>query len=159
MRRALVLVAAAGGALTAALALAAGSVAAGVAASPPIWKNGMFAAGTQQIVLTIHPARGTMPGVARPVPDEWVSRPNFAVMPGVPVKVTVTNYTGDGHSFTAPGLGVSFFIRPGQARAPSTTVFTFVPRERGVFHWYCALPCGEMGMSGNIYAIVGPTAL
>ncbi len=65
---------------------------------------------------------------------------------GIPVTVTVENYTSDPHTVTAPGLHVDVIINPGTLRkdhtvAPVTTTFTFTPKQRGNFRWYCKVPC------------------
>lgn len=120
-------------------------------AGQPLWANGQFVAHTQQLDLTILPV--TPP---RGLIDERVVEPNFAVQPGVPVTLTVRNYTTTVHTFTVPGLGVSLAILPGAKGAPRTTTYTFTPNKRGVFSWYCAHCPGHM-MTGTLYAIVGST--
>lgn len=84
---------------------------------------------------------------------EHVSGPNMAVQPGVPVRVTIVNYTHRAHTLTAPALGVSVFIRATTMHAASRTTFTLTANKYGVFRWYCVLPCGG-DMSGHIYAII-----
>jgi hypothetical protein len=84
--------------------------------------------------------------------DEHVPMANFAVSPGVPVTLTVTNYTREGHTFIAPSLKLNVKIAPGSAAAPTVTRFTLVA-PYGVFAWHCADCPGYM--QGKIYAIVG----
>lgn len=121
------------------------------ASQTPLWTNGMFAAQTQHVDLTILPV---IP--ARGLVDDRVVEPNFAVQPGVPVTIAVTNYTTVVHTFTVPGLGVSFAVKPGAKGSPVTTTFTFTPNKRGAFAWHCAHCLGHM--TGTIYAIVGATS-
>ena len=128
-------------------------------AGPPMWTNGAFTASTQHVRLAIYAApRASLSmldwrsGSTRAAPDERVLGSDFAVEPGVPVEVSVLNYTGDLHTFTVPELGVSFLVTKGAATHPSRTTFTFVPSKRGVFRWFCAMPCGGY-MGGNVYAI------
>jgi hypothetical protein len=85
---------------------------------------------------------------------EHVVGANFAVQPGVAVRITIVNYTQRPHTLTTPGLGTSFLIRAGTANAPVRTTFSFVGNKYGVFRWRCLLPCGQ-DMSGYVYAIIG----
>ena len=89
---------------------------------------------------------------------------NVALAPGVPVHVTVTNYTREFHTFTVPALGVSELIRPARADGPNTTTFTFTAHTWGAIAWHCQIcPSGIHGrmhqMGGTLYLIVNPTAL
>ena len=89
---------------------------------------------------------------------------NLALAPGVPVRVTVTNFTREFHTITALALGVSKLIVPAHGRTPSTTTFTFTPHRWGTFAWHCAIcPSGGHGrahqMGGKLYVIVSPSAL
>jgi plastocyanin len=128
---------------TAASALITGVAAASNSANaPPLWTHGTFAAASQQIGFTIHQS----------AQDERLNISNFAVRPGDPVTVTVTNYTRKAHTFTAPGLRISGMIKPGSPAHPSTSVFTFTAPNMGTFRWWCATPCGD-AMGGTIYAI------
>jgi plastocyanin len=106
----------------------------------------------QGLAIVIRPATGTGH-------DEHLTLPAFAVEPGLPVRLTFTNYTSRFHTFTAPGLGVSALIRPAHGSAPTTTVVTFTAHKHGAFDWVCLL-CPDQGsgsseaMRGKIYAIV-----
>jgi heme/copper-type cytochrome/quinol oxidase subunit 2 len=71
---------------------------------------------------------------------------NFVVKAGVPVQVKVINNDEAGHSITAPTLGFDKLIKPGKETAPEkvtsvTTTFTFTAKKKGVFRWYCKIPC------------------
>ncbi len=114
----------------------------------------------QRVVLTIRPALHTSlthPSMrangSQTAPDERVSGSNFAVRPGLPVRVVVWNYTRRLHTFDSPGLGVNVPVLPGSPMKPSKTVFTFVARTYGRIPWSCRVPCGGH-MGGNVYAII-----
>jgi len=106
----------------------------------------------QDLTIVIRPSNGM--GHA-----EHVTLPIFAVEPGLPVRITFTNYTHASHTFTARGLGVSALIHPAHGSRPTATVVTFTAHKHGVFDWVCLL-CPENGsgstevMRGKIYAIV-----
>jgi heme/copper-type cytochrome/quinol oxidase subunit 2 len=140
-----------------ALVLAAAAFAVAAAFAAPARAAGHS---TQTVVLTIRP----VPASAlehvkwqnvkeRLAPDERVAGSNFAVEPGVPVRVVVWNYTNMLHSFTSPELGVNVAILPGSLAHPHRAVFTFVAHTYGRIRWYCAVPCGGY-MGGNVYAII-----
>ena len=129
------------GALTVASASAAVS---GPAVSPA-------GAYTQHVAITI---RG----------GDRILEPNFALAPGVPVQITVTNFTHEFHTFTIPGLKVSALILPSVGHTPKTTVVAFTPRAAGPFAWRCVIcPSGAHGqrhvMGGTVYMIIDPSAL
>jgi hypothetical protein len=81
---------------------------------------------------------------------------NLAVHPGR-VVLTIVNRAHHSHLFSVPALGIEHAVLPGTSTAPSRTMIRFtVPR--GVFHWFCALPCNK-SMSGDIYAVDNPPHL
>ncbi|HKI93203.1 MAG TPA: hypothetical protein VJ986_12955 [Gaiellaceae bacterium] len=89
---------------------------------------------------------------------------NFALAPGVPVRMAVTNYTTEFHTFTVPALHISKLIFPAHGTTPRTTTFTFTPRGYGAFAWTCLIcPSGAHGyphaMGGTMYAIIDPSVL
>jgi hypothetical protein len=84
--------------------------------------------------------------------SEHVPMANFAVSPGVPVTLTIRNYTRESHTFVARSLGLDVKIAPGSAGTPTVTRFTFVA-PFGVFAWHCRDCPGTM--QGKIYSIVG----
>jgi hypothetical protein len=93
-----------------------------------------------------------------------VSAPNFALAPGVPVRLTIVNYTHEFHTFTITGLNVSALIRPAVGQASTTTTVSFTPRATGTFKWHCVIcPSGAHGMrhqmGGAVYLIINPSAL
>ena len=94
--------------------------------------------------------------------DEVAPVANFAIAPGVPVRVTVKNFTHQVHTFTAPGMHVSVPILPARGQTPRTTTFTFVAHEGGAFAWHCVVCVGQHHrhvMAGTVYAIVDPSVL
>lgn len=91
--------------------------------------------------------------------DRVAQAANFALAPGVPVRVTVRNETGDFHTFTVPAQRVSELIAPDR-----TTSFVFTPTGWGAFAWHCLIcPAGMHGhahtMGGMLYVIVSPSDL
>ncbi len=90
--------------------------------------------------------------------------PNIALAPGVPVQITVTNYTHEFHTFTVRGLRLSELISPARKHGPRKTTFTFTAEKWGAFHWHCLIcPSGRHGhphaMGGTLYLIINPSAL
>ena len=89
---------------------------------------------------------------------------SIAIAPGVPVRVTVWNYTREYHTITIPGLRVSAVILPAHKGSARRTAFTFTAHRYGTFSWYCVfckrgLHGREHVMSGRIYAIINPALL
>lgn len=106
----------------------------------------------QHLTIVIRPSNGVGH-------NEHVTVPNLAVEPGLPVRITFTNYTRAFHTFTAKGLGVSALIRPGHGSTPAKTVVTFTAHKYGLFDWVCLI-CpdkssgGSEVMRGKIYSII-----
>jgi heme/copper-type cytochrome/quinol oxidase subunit 2 len=89
---------------------------------------------------------------------------NLAIAPGVPVRLTITNYTREYHTFTIPGLHVSALIFPARGKVARKTTFTFTAHQYGSFAWYCGFcTSGAHGhrhmMGGIVYAIIDPSIL
>jgi heme/copper-type cytochrome/quinol oxidase subunit 2 len=89
---------------------------------------------------------------------------NIAIAAGVPVQVTVVNYSSEYHTFTIPGLHVSALILPAHGQTPAKTRFTFTAQRSGTFKWHCTFCAnGAHGraheMGGTVYAIIDPAAL
>ena len=89
---------------------------------------------------------------------------NFAVAPGVPMRITITNFTREYHTFTIPGLHLSRLILPAHGDTPKETTFTITASEGGRFAWYCAICQGgghgqRHHMGGTISAIIDPSVL
>ena len=110
----------------------------------------------QRATITILPSTAGAEAVAR--------NPNIAVAIGIPVKITIRNFTHQFHTFTIPGLHKNALAGPARGSAPSTTVVTFTARESGPFAWYCVL-CRHGGhgraheMGGLIYATIPPSLM
>lgn len=78
---------------------------------------------------------------------------DFTVQAGETVNVTVKNYDGGPHTFTAPGLGLNVTIPGGGSlTAPKTVTFTFTaPKTPGKIAWWCAVPCDPWAMAHDGY--------
>ncbi len=93
-----------------------------------------------------------------------VAEGNVALAAGIPVHLTVTNYTSEFHTFTVPALHVSVLVPPAHGGTPAHATATFTPHQWGVFAWHCLIcPSGIHGrqhdMVGELYVIVSPSAL
>lgn len=93
-----------------------------------------------------------------------VTEANIALAPGLPVEITVTNYTREFHTFFVPGLGLSELILPARGHTPRETTFSFTPHQWGSFAWHCSIcPSGmhrqPHSMAGILYLIINPSAL
>src|SRR5271169_5559886 len=76
-----------------------------------------------------------------------IADPNIALAPEVPVRITVTNFTRQFHTFTAPGLGLSVLILPARGHTATKTTFSFTPHQGGSFAWHCTIcPTDMHGM-------------
>ena len=96
--------------------------------------------------------------------DHLYAGGNYAIAPGIPVRITVTNYTRETHTFTVPGLHLSELVHPASMHGPSTTTFTITAHSWGAFAWRCLIcPSGIHGrehqMAGILYVIVNPSAV
>ena len=90
--------------------------------------------------------------------------PNFALAPGVPVRITITNFTHEFHTLTIPGLHVSALIGPSVGHTPRVTTVAFTTHATGPYDWHCVIcPSGAHGvrhaMGGTIYMIIGRSVL
>jgi hypothetical protein len=95
---------------------------------------------------------------------DQVFAPNFALAPGVPVRLTVVNFTHEFHTFTVARLKVSALILPALGQTPKRTIVAFTPHATGAFRWHCVIcPSGAHGrrheMGGEVYVIIDPSAL
>lgn len=120
------------------VALAAAVAYAGAAGAANPWQP-LAGSGPQRVTIHIQPG-------------EVVRDPNIAVIPGVPVRLTVINTSREFHSFTIPQLHVNAVVMPHRA-----TTITFTPHETGVYRWHCDF-CPAVhhsrSMSGTLYALV-----
>ena len=103
------------------------------------------------------PQRMTIHILSTPPGREAVLDPNIAVIPGVPVVLTVINASREPHSFTIPRLHVNALIKPGRPlRAVATTIRFTVPAV-GTYRWHCDFCPAvhhEGPMGGTLYALV-----
>jgi plastocyanin len=78
---------------------------------------------------------------------------DFTVHAGATVHVTVVNYDGGPHTFTAPSMNINAIIPGGGSmNAPRTMSFTFTaPSAPGTYQWWCAVPCDPWAMSHDGY--------
>lgn len=80
---------------------------------------------------------------------------DFTVHAGAKVTVTVYNYDGGPHTFTAPGLGINEMIPGGGGSltaAPKEVSFTFTaPAKAGRYQWWCTVPCDPWAMTHDGY--------
>lgn len=83
--------------------------------------------------------------------------PNFAVVPGVPVILTVINASRELHSFTIPQLHVNVLIAAGRPLHPVATTVRFTAPSVGTYRWHCDFCPAvhrEGAMGGTLYALV-----
>ncbi len=72
---------------------------------------------------------------------------DYTVHPGQTVDMTIYNYDGGPHTFTAPSLGVNAVIAAGSDKAPHATTVKFVaPSQPGTYNWWCSDPCDPWAM-------------
>lgn len=78
---------------------------------------------------------------------------DFSVQAGSTVTVTVTNYDGGPHTFTAPSMNLNAIIPGGGSlSAPKTVTFTFkAPSKPGSYQWWCSVPCDPWAMAHDGY--------
>jgi heme/copper-type cytochrome/quinol oxidase subunit 2 len=93
---------------------------------------------------------GSKLGIKGPdgLPHDIMIPSNFVLKVGKPVTLTVENYDEGPHSITVPDLNLNLVLKAGKEQAdksviPVTTTFNFTPSKKGVFRWFCALPCDE----------------
>jgi plastocyanin len=101
----------------------------------------------QQLTATMY---GSKLGIKGPdgQPHDKLIPSDFVIKSGVPVTLTIVNYDEGPHSITAPDLGLNLVMKGGKEQpdksvVPVTTTFHFTATKKGVFRWYCALPCDE----------------
>lgn len=78
---------------------------------------------------------------------------DFSVHAGALVTITILNYDGGPHTFTAPGLHVNAII-PGNGALghPQRITFSFrAPKSPGSYQWWCAVPCDPWAMTHDGY--------
>ena len=76
----------------------------------------------------------------------------YTVHAGAVVTVTLYNYDGSPHSFTAPSLGVDQVVPSGSITNPSQVTVKFTaPAKAGRYEWWCKFPCDPWAMTHNGY--------
>jgi heme/copper-type cytochrome/quinol oxidase subunit 2 len=101
--------------------------------------------------MTIHILSGT-------AGHEAVLDPNIAVVPGVPVVLTIINASRELHSFTIPKLHINAVISAGRPLHPVVTTIRFTVPSVGTYRWHCDFCPAvhhEGPMGGMLYALVG----
>ena len=72
---------------------------------------------------------------------------SFVVKAGVPVTIEFINYSDAQHNFVQPKLDLDLVIDAaklvGATVRPATTTATFTPAKKGVYRWFCSLPCDK----------------
>ena len=105
----------------------------------------------QQVAITITPSSTSMAA-------EGVVSENFAIQPGIPVRITLVNRTHAFHNFTVKALGVSMIVGPAHGSIATKATVTFVTQRYGVFDWTClTCPAGHaetQPMGGKVYSII-----
>lgn len=99
---------------------------------------------TQSVSLTVLP--GGRLGPDGKMHDTFTN-PNFTVVEGVPVTLTVYNYDSGSHSITNSALGLNLQAKPSPKNGvPGVTTVTFTPSKAGNYTWQCIDPCdGQNG--------------
>jgi len=79
-------------------------------------------------------------------PHEAFVPSSFVVKAGVPVTITFINYSDAPHNFVQPKLDINLVVNAGKqvgatVQSVRTTAATFTPAKKGVYRWFCSLPC------------------
>ena len=105
----------------------------------PISKSVVPALKQQTIALTVLP--GGRLGPDGKMHDTF-STPNFTVVQGVPVKLSVYNYDSGKHSITNGALHLNLVAKGSPKNGvPAVTTATFTPATAGKYVWQCMEPC------------------
>jgi hypothetical protein len=115
----------------------------GVAATAAFIALGPAGSGTAAVVQT--PQHLTLSVVSD---NDQLIGANLVVHSG-PVVLKIINHARHAHLFSVPALGIERVIPTGSPTAPTTTIIRFQAR-RGVFTWWCSLPCAT-AMTGHVY--------
>jgi plastocyanin len=102
-------------------------------------------AATAPQALTVYvfgPEQGIMGSDGQP--HEAFVPSNLVVKAGTLVRVTFVNYSRVPHNFVQPQLNLDLVIGAGGTAAhPATTSIAFTPAKKGVYRWFCSLPCDK----------------
>jgi heme/copper-type cytochrome/quinol oxidase subunit 2 len=94
---------------------------------------------TQDVSLTVLP--GGRLGPDGKMHDTFTD-PNFTVVAGVPVKLSVYNYDGGTHTISSADLNLNLAIKGAPKKGvPSVSTITFTPTKAGDFNWQCLDKC------------------
>ncbi len=98
----------------------------------------------QNVALTVLP--GGRLGPDGKMHDTFTT-PNFTVVAGVPVKLSVYNYDSGKHSVTSGALHLNLVAKGSTKNGvPAITTATFTPGKAGKYIWQCMEPCdGQNG--------------
>src|ERR1035437_7409434 len=121
------------------------SIAGSVLAAGVVTKGLAAAESGQQLAATMYGSKLGIKGTDGQ-PHDILIPSNFVIKSGVPVTLTIVNYDEGPHTITAPDIGFKLTMKGGQQQPdksvkPVTTTFHFTASKKGVFRWYCALPC------------------
>ena len=103
--------------------------------------------GQQQLTAAMYGSKLGIKG-ADGQPHDILIPTNFVVKAGVPVTLTVVNYDERPHNIFQPDLGLNLVMKggieqPDKSVKPVTTDLHFTATKKGVYRWYCTLPCDE----------------
>jgi plastocyanin len=116
-------------------------------------------AATAPEALTVYvfgPEQGIMGSDGQP--HEAFVPSNLVVKAGTPVRLTFVNYSRVPHNFVQPQLNLDLVIGAGGTAAHPTTTIAFTPAKKGVYRWFCSLPCDkEHGMWAMGHGYGGPS--
>jgi plastocyanin len=81
-------------------------------------------------------------------PHEAFVPSSLVVKAGTSVRLTFVNYSRAQHNFVQPQLNLDLVIAASRGTGrPAATAIVFTPAKKGVYRWFCSLPCDvEHGM-------------
>ena len=124
------------------------TIAAGSALAAGAATNGLASAQSgQQLTATMYGSKLGIKG-SDGLPHDTLIPTNFVVKAGAPVTLTIANYDEGPHNIFQPDLGLNLTMKggieqPDKSVKPVTTVLNFTASKKGVFRWYCTMPCDE----------------
>ncbi len=94
---------------------------------------------TQEVNLTVLP--GGRLGPDGKMHDTYTD-PNFTVVEGVPVKLSVYNYDSGTHTISNADLNLNLAVKGSTKKGvPAVSTVTFTPTKTGDFNWQCLDKC------------------
>ena len=99
----------------------------------------------QQLTATMYGSKLGIKG-SDGQPHDILIPTNFVVKAGVPVTLTIVNYDEGPHNIMQSDLGLNLVMKggheqPDKSVKPVTTTLHFTATKKGVFRWYCTMPC------------------